>query len=60
MKDITTHKGDDIKGSSENTEGISTLRIIYMVDENVIKEVEKKIDKKEKWFWLGNAIWRGF
>ncbi len=36
------------------------LRIVYEIDGKVIKEINRDISKKEKWFWLGNSIWRGY
>ncbi len=48
--------------SSERDPGEETshLKIVYEIDGRVIKEINRKISKKEKWFWLGNSIWRGY
>ncbi len=44
----------------EGNEETSRLRIVYEIDGEVIKEIDREISEKEKWFWLGNSIWRGY
>ncbi len=36
------------------------LTITYEIDGEIIKTIKREINQEEKWFWLGNSIWRGY